>query len=227
MVIEVFSFRHALLLGVLALVVSGAAMDDAAAENKGEAASLPTIPYGAVYYRKTNPPPEDWARDYDQAASDGMNTFRHWFMWSAIEVAPGEYRWDDYDRQMELAAKHGITTIVADILSAAPEWAFQEYPHARVERKDGTKVHSEYIVATAVGGHPGLCLDNEDVRARADAFLRAPGQAVPEPPRLGRLQHVQRAEPLWRRGGMLLRGLSPAACPACRDSRPWPSGATS
>lgn len=50
---------------------------------------LPTIPYGAVYFRKTNPPKEDWDRDYQQAAADGMNSFRHWFMWSAVEVAQG------------------------------------------------------------------------------------------------------------------------------------------
>src|SRR5438105_3103783 len=73
---------------------------------------LPRFPYGAVYFRKSNPPREDWARDYAVASEDGMNLFRHWFMWSAIEVAPGEYDWDDYDRQLDLAAEHGIKTIV-------------------------------------------------------------------------------------------------------------------
>ena len=51
---------------------------------------LPRIPYGAVYFRKSNPPQKDWERDYQQAAADGMNCFRHWFLWSAIEVAPGD-----------------------------------------------------------------------------------------------------------------------------------------
>ena len=66
-----------------------------AAENTSVARwpSLPAVPYGAVYFRKTAPPPEDWERDYGQAAKDGMNAFRHWFMWSAIEVAPGKYDW--------------------------------------------------------------------------------------------------------------------------------------
>ena len=67
--------------------------------------SLPRIPYGAVYFRKSNPPPEDWETDYRRAAEDGMNVFRHWFLWSAIEVAPGEFDWADYDRQLELAAQ--------------------------------------------------------------------------------------------------------------------------
>lgn len=46
------------------------------------------LPYGAVYFRKSNPPREDWERDYATAGQDGLNIFRHWFMWSAIETAP-------------------------------------------------------------------------------------------------------------------------------------------
>lgn len=55
--------------------------------------SLPDFPYGAVYFRHSNPPEEDWERDYQTAAEDGNNIFRHWFLWSAIEVAPNEYDW--------------------------------------------------------------------------------------------------------------------------------------
>jgi len=39
--------------------------------------SMPTIPYGAVYFRKSNPTQEDWERDYQQTASDDMNASRH------------------------------------------------------------------------------------------------------------------------------------------------------
>jgi hypothetical protein len=63
-------------------------------------AADPVFRYGAVYFRKSNPPEADWARDHATAARIGMNTFRHWFMWSAIEVAPGKYDWRDYDRMM-------------------------------------------------------------------------------------------------------------------------------
>ncbi len=53
---------------------------------------LPQVPFGAVYFRKSNPPREDWERDYGVAAEDGLNIFRHWFMWGAIERAPGLLR---------------------------------------------------------------------------------------------------------------------------------------
>ena len=49
-------------------------------------AADPIFPYGAVYFRKSNPPEQDWERDHKTAAQIGMNTFRHWFMWSAITV---------------------------------------------------------------------------------------------------------------------------------------------
>jgi beta-galactosidase len=146
---------------------------------------LPTIPYGAVYFRKSNPPREDWGRDYAQAAADGMNCFRHWFLWSAIEVSPGKYDWGDYDRQLDLAAKHGLKTIVADILCTAPQWAFKRYPQAWVERADGTRQAPHYTIACAVGGWPGLCLDNEEVRVHAEQFLRALVERYRDHPAMG------------------------------------------
>ena len=134
---------------------------------------LAPFPYGAVYFRKSNPPPEDWSTDYATAAADGMNTFRHWFMWSGIEVAPGQFEWSDYDRQLDLAAEHGIKTIIAEQAAAAPEWAFRQYAHARYERRDGRRVESGMSGSCVVGGFPGLCLDNEDARDLAERFLQA------------------------------------------------------
>ena len=113
---------------------------------------LPKFPYGAVYFRKSNPPREDWERDYQTAAEDANNIFRHWFLWSAIEVAPGKFDWSDYDRQMDLAAKHGMKTIIAEMTTAAPEWAFRKYAHARFETRDGRKVGSHMSVSCVTGG---------------------------------------------------------------------------
>lgn len=133
----------------------------------------PIFPYGAVYFRKSNPPEQDWARDHKTAAEVGMNTFRHWFMWSAIEVAPGKYDWRDYDRMMDLAAENGIRVVIAELVTAAPEWAFEKYPHARFRGSDDSVVHSSISGSSATGGFPGLCLDNEDVRQAAEKFLVA------------------------------------------------------
>ena len=86
------------------------------------AGQAPVFPYGAVYFRKSNPPREDWETDYKTAAALGINVMRHWFMWAVIEVAPGKYDWSDYDHQMELAAENGIKVIIGEISNTAPEW---------------------------------------------------------------------------------------------------------
>ncbi len=137
------------------------------------AASDPVFPYGAVYFRKSNPPEADWEKDHKTASEAGMNMFRHWVMWSAVEVAPGKYDWRDYDRMMDLEGKYAIKAVLAEQITAAPEWAFRMFPNARFEAQDGYRGVPEYSGSSATGGFPGLCLDNADVRARAEAFLKA------------------------------------------------------
>jgi beta-galactosidase len=92
-------------------------------------------------------------------------------LWSAIEVAPGVYDWEEYDRQLDLTAEHGLKTIIAEMITAAPEWAFRRCAHARFESRDGQRVHSQWGGSSATGGFPGLCLDNDDWRADAERFL--------------------------------------------------------
>jgi len=88
----------------------------------------PVFPYGAVYFRKTNPPAEDLGARSSDGARVGMNTFRHWFLWGAIEVAPGKFDWADYDRMMDLAAANGLKVINRGVSRRnAPEWAFRRY----------------------------------------------------------------------------------------------------
>jgi beta-galactosidase len=141
---------------------------------------LPQVPFGAVYFRKSNPPQEDWERDYGVAAEDGLNVFRHWFMWGAIEQKPGVYVWDDYDRQMDLAARNNIKTVIAELIHAVPDWAYRKFAHARQIRADGRPLVSGMGVSSSTGGfaHNGggagsLTLNCPEVKEAAGAFLTA------------------------------------------------------
>ncbi|MDR1637810.1 MAG: beta-galactosidase [Treponema sp.] len=131
---------------------------------------LPNLPYGAVYFRKTNPPQKDWERDYSVAREDGMNIFRHWFMWAAIEQAPGRFEWDEYDRQLDLAAKNGMKTIIAEMTVLGPEWLLRKYDRARLVRADGSRPGSFMQVSCAIGA-VNMCWDNGDYRAAAENFI--------------------------------------------------------
>ncbi|MDR1536586.1 MAG: beta-galactosidase [Clostridiales bacterium] len=131
------------------------------------------IPYGAVYFRKSNPPKEDWARDYAQAARDSNNIFRHWFMWGGIEVKPGVFDWGDYDRQMELAEENNIKVIIAEISTSIPEWLHHGHPELLHRSADGRRPDSVVGASSATGGFcGGLCLDNEEGRRHTERFLR-------------------------------------------------------
>jgi len=127
--------------------------------------------YGAVYFRKSNPPRDDWARDYAIAAEDGFTAFRHWFMWSAIQPAPDTWDWSDFDRQFDLAEANGLGTVIAELTKTAPEWVFTRLPHTRYQRRSGATVESGMFDSSAVGGNPGVCLDNPDAQDLAGEFL--------------------------------------------------------
>lgn len=142
--------------------------------------SVPQVPFGAVYFRKSNPPREDWERDYQTASEDGLNVFRHWFMWSAIERRPGYYDWAEYDRQMELAEENGIKTIIAELIHSVPDWAMRKFAHARQIKSDGTPLTAHMGVSSATGGfaHNGggagaLSLNCSEVKEAAGNFLTA------------------------------------------------------
>lgn len=140
----------------------------------------PQVPFGAVYFRKSNPPREDWERDYKVAAEDGLNIFRHWFMWGAIERAPDVYDWEEYDRQLDMAAANGIKTIIAELIHAAPDWAVRKFADGRQQTWDGTPLPSVMGPSSATGGFAGnsggagtLTLNHPAVRAQAGKFLTA------------------------------------------------------
>jgi len=139
---------------------------------------IPQVPFGAVYFRKSNPPREDWSRDYRVAREDGLNVFRHWFMWAAIERKPGVYDWEDYDRQMDLAAENGIKTVIAELTHSVPDWAYRKWHDARQIRMDGRPLANHMGVSSSSGGfaHNGagaLTLNCPEVKEAVGNFLTA------------------------------------------------------
>jgi len=132
----------------------------------------PVYPFGAVYFRKSNPPEQDWERDHKTAADMGINIFRHWFMWASIETSPGRYDWRDYDRMVELEARNHIQVVIAEIVNGAPEWMWDKYPRARHIDSSGSEGHPSVSNSSATSSAP-LCLDDDEVRSQAEKFLTA------------------------------------------------------
>lgn len=177
--------------------------------------ALPQFPYGAVYFRKSNPPREDWERDYETAAEDGINVFRHWFMWSAVETVPGQFGWAEYDAHFDLAQRHGLKVIIGEISHSAPEWAFRALASCRYQRDDGSFVESRMRNSSATGGFPGLCLDHEESLAAAERFLTALVERYRDHPALG-------CYDIWNETNTLSSGYTACHCSATADRfRQW------
>lgn len=133
--------------------------------------TLPQFPFGAVYYRKSNPPEADWERDTAQAAREAMNIFRHWFLWGNIEVRPGEFTWDDYDRHMDLAQKYGLKVVIAEHMTSVPMWLFRRRPDLFARGRRGEVLTAGLSGSSASGNFACLCLDHPEGKALAGTFL--------------------------------------------------------
>ena len=154
-----------------AVLVSGVLAVALCVEAQGKFAD-PVFPFGAVYFRKSNPPEQDWERDHQTAAKMGVNIFRHWFLWASIENSPGKFDWRDYDRMVELEAQNHIRIVIAEITNGAPEWMWDKYPQARHVDSRGEQSFPTVATGSATGNAP-MCLDNEEVRGEAEKFLTA------------------------------------------------------
>jgi beta-galactosidase GanA len=127
---------------------------------------------GAQYYRPPNPPRDDWNRDLRRMRELGFTTVKLWACWSWMHRADGSIDFGELDELMDLAQGAGLRVVVNTILENAPYWLEREAPKARYVDAQGRAVELGAAINTPGGGWPGLCFDDDTVRAAADRFLR-------------------------------------------------------
>jgi beta-galactosidase GanA len=127
---------------------------------------------GAQYYRAPNPPREDWGRDLRRMRELGFTTVKFWACWSWMHRADDSIEFDDLDELMDLAESAGLRVVVNSILENAPYWLEREAPQARYVDAEGRAVELGAAINTPGGGWPGLCFDDDAVRAAGERFLR-------------------------------------------------------
>ncbi len=110
---------------------------------------------GVSYYPEWWPEAE-WETDFAKMEAIGINTVRMGeFAWSWYEPEEGKYNFEPMKRAVDLAAKHGISVIMATTSAVCPPWLYRKYPEVK-----GGNVQGKYTF----GGRKGNCLSSDILR---------------------------------------------------------------
>ena len=139
---------------------------------------------GTQYYRPPFPNQQYWEDDLRAMADAGLNTAQFWVLWSWVEAKPGTYRFDDYDRLVELAGKNGLKVVLSAIAEVQPHWIHRLIPGSELVNQFGHKVVSTNRNECHFGLSPGGCTDHPEVWSRMQEFFRAVVGRYKEAPNL-------------------------------------------
>ncbi len=139
---------------------------------------------GAQYYRAPFPLERYWEDDLKLMAASGLDTVQLWVLWSWVEAEPGTYRFDDYDRLVELAGANGLKVVLSTIAAVHPHWIHREIPDSEMVNHEGLKVVSTNRNECHFGITPGACFDHPQVRQRQLDFIKAVAEQYKDMPHL-------------------------------------------
>lgn len=137
---------------------------------------------GVQYYRPPFPENRFWDDDFRRIKETGLNAVQLWVLWSWVEAKPGHFNYDDYDRMVELADKHGLGVVISTIGEIHPYWIHREVPGSEMIDHMGHTVISSNRGECHFGLTPGGCTDHPGVWERMKTFLATTAQhyaAVP------------------------------------------------
>lgn len=128
---------------------------------------------GTQYYRPPFPDGKHWDDDFARMRAAGFNAVQLWLVWGWCEPAPGEVRFDDYDRLADLAAKHGLGLVLAVLPELNPFWLAHELPDAAMVDAEGRPVLNCNRWECLSGVVPGACSDHPEARRLMLGFMEA------------------------------------------------------
>ncbi len=103
----------------------------------------------------------------------GLDTIQLWVVWAWVEAKPDEFRFDDYDRLVALADKHGLNVVLSTIAAIHPYWIHRVVPGSEMVDNFGHRVVSSNRGEVHFGLTPGGCFDHPGVWERMKQFLTA------------------------------------------------------
>ena len=131
---------------------------------------------GVQYYRAPFPDSRHWEEDFKKIRQSGLNTVQLWVSWGWVEATPDQFVYDDYDRLVELAAKHHLGVVLSTIAEIQPNWIHRVIPGSEMIDHLGHKVISSARCEHHFGITPGGCTDNPQVWERMAQFIENTGR---------------------------------------------------
>ncbi len=126
---------------------------------------------GTQFYRHPNPPFADWDRDLKLIADSGLKVVRTWLYWLRTNPRPGAWVFDDYDRFVDEAERHGLHVLIQLVPECAPQWFIHEHPDAMLRTVSGAPDVPKPVGMAMVGGYPALSPDVDAVRDQIAEFI--------------------------------------------------------
>ncbi len=127
--------------------------------------------FGAQYYRPPFPDKGVWQRDMESMKSKGFNTIKLWAVWNWVERESGSYYFDDLDELVEMAARHGLQTVINMIPEGAPYWALEEHRDSLYVTNKGESIEWGGPPNIPTAGWPGFCWDSPQAQLLMQQFI--------------------------------------------------------
>jgi beta-galactosidase len=127
--------------------------------------------FGSQYYRAPTPETGCWETDFRNMQALGFNAVKLFVQWRWSHRGAERFYFDDLDRLMDLAARHGLGVTLNFLLDVAPLWLYGAHPDAKQIDISGRPVEPYAVGHRQIGGHPGPCYRHPGALADRKRFV--------------------------------------------------------
>ena len=172
--------------------------------------------FGSQYYRAPTPEPECWEEDLRHMRGLGFNAVKLFVQWRWSHRGEDRFYFEDLDRLMDLAERHGLGVTLNTLLDMSPLWLFEKHPDAKQVNASGQVIEPYTVAHRSIGGHPGPCYSHPGALEERRRFMAATYDHFAGHPALSAWDVWNEPEQSFQQRSPDLKTLT-CYCPHCRE----------